>query len=1047
MATIKYLTPTVVERIFSTEIGKLSEIEGVYDNLKPEETVKYLFKLPLQLASIVTETLPECTGKLSFVIFARTWELLDQQVQLDDTIRDILRGLVQIRDIIEVLGQASSAVLSNANRLKEPINNILVLLEDASVHICDKLSTKDLAHIAHAEGGQNDSYDVQSYLTGLATQQKAFHTSWSFSTISPTNQTSLIEDESTALSCTDNQITADTPTAKLTDPNGYDPDRACIDGTREAILNRIVAWTQSQDNSESFMWISGQAGMGKTSVATSLCDRLDRIGALAGCFFCQRDNPNTSDPLQLINNLVHEIAMQCPAYAYEASYAIRANRKLCTSHLRLRYEGLIKAPLEKLKSLSMPKTLVVVIDALDECGEHSIRQKILDKLHDMSRLVPWLKVVFTSQPEGSIHRYFTKNCTNEIIIHLQTYDASEDIRVYIEEQLGELAQSKHWPQGSLDQLCAGTQGVFLWAVRATHYIQASTLPSLLCLRKVLENRKSPVTDHFDALYTRVLMTAMNNYEDDVLEAYSRCIGAILATSQRGNLTIAGLQHLLLVASRIDGRTLERIMMDLGPLLIVTDGQYARFYHSSFKDYITDRSRSSDFSINVEEYEVEPAECCFKVMQQDLRFNICELKSSSLLNNQVSDLKLQVHSHITPALKYACIHWIDHFIASPNQNLVNSLKRFLEGPRFMYWIEVLSLLGRLDVAIERLSEFLSLELVRYIPFRYLHHFLLSFHDAIAASTPHLYVSALAFAPTESLTARRMRPYFPNTINISQGADSTWHPCIKTVIHPHAVQSLSVSSDGLRIVAAYPDGSLSIWDKKTGDFIGKPIIGHTNSVTCVLFSPDDGLVASSSYDATIRVWNAAPRPSLNTIHVLTGHRGSVHSIAFSPNASIIASGSSDKTIRLWNTRSGCSIGEPYVGHSSRVSSVAFSPDGTKMVSASWDKTIRVWSANTSDQKLAGHPLLITGHSGSVTCITFSPDGSKIASGSVDTTVRLWDLQGGGKVESIASLTKHPDSINSIAFSPNGKLIASCSIDGMVRLWDPTKLTEFFPFIQPF
>ncbi|CAE6460774.1 unnamed protein product, partial [Rhizoctonia solani] len=493
MATIKSLTPGMAEQRFPNELVELDRIEGIYDSLEPDQTLKYLFKLPLKLASLVAEVLPQCGGKFLFLVFVKTRELLDQQLELDNIIRDILRGLPCIRDIIEVLSQASSSTLARAtDRLKEPIINILLLLEDASVYIFNRLIAKDLEDHKTDNGvDENDTYDVESYLARLAEQQDAFHASWSTSHISPVNQHDFIQDESTALSLEDVQIPTSESARGLTeiynmlnllrplDPSGYDPDRACMDGTREAVPNRIPNWSQSRDNCGRFMWISGQAGMGKTSIATSLCGRLDKTGALAGSFFCRQDDPNASDPLWLMNNLVHEIAIQCPAYAYELSYAIRANRKLCTSHLSLRYEGLIKAPLEKLKYLSISKMFVVVIDALDECGEPSSRQKIFGKLYDMTQLVPWLKVVFTSRPGGDIQRYFQKHCSNEPIVHLHTYDATGDIHAYMTEQLGELAQDEHWPDKCIDQLCAAAQGVFLWAVKVTEYIQASTLPSSL----------------------------------------------------------------------------------------------------------------------------------------------------------------------------------------------------------------------------------------------------------------------------------------------------------------------------------------------------------------------------------------------------------------------------------------------------------------------------------------------------------------------------------------------------------------------------------------
>ena len=72
------------------------------------------------------------------------------------------------------------------------------------------------------------------------------------------------------------------------------------------------------------------------------------------------------------------------------------------------------------------------------------------------------------------------------------------------------------------------------------------------------------------------------------------------------------------------------------------------------------------------------------------------------------------------------------------------------------------------------------------------------------------------------------------------------------------------------------------------------GHRGSVYSVVFSPDGSLLASGSWNNTIRLWDAETGAHLQT---LEGHRGSVNSVVFSPDGSLLASGSRDNTIRLW------------------------------------------------------------------------------------------------------------------------------------------------------
>src|SRR5262245_13993398 len=89
------------------------------------------------------------------------------------------------------------------------------------------------------------------------------------------------------------------------------------------------------------------------------------------------------------------------------------------------------------------------------------------------------------------------------------------------------------------------------------------------------------------------------------------------------------------------------------------------------------------------------------------------------------------------------------------------------------------------------------------------------------------------------------------------------------------------------------------------------------------------------------------------VQTGHKYPIQSIAFSPNRNVIASGSFDHTIKLWDAATGRELRALY-GHSDAVLSVAFSPDGNVIASGSGDNTIKLWDVATGRElrALSGH-----------------------------------------------------------------------------------------------
>ncbi len=86
-------------------------------------------------------------------------------------------------------------------------------------------------------------------------------------------------------------------------------------------------------------------------------------------------------------------------------------------------------------------------------------------------------------------------------------------------------------------------------------------------------------------------------------------------------------------------------------------------------------------------------------------------------------------------------------------------------------------------------------------------------------------------------------------------------------------------------------------------------------------------------------SCPPTQPNTFCTLSGHTDDVLSVAFSPDGRLLASGSWDNTIKLWAVASGREV-RTLSGHDSWVWSVAFSPDGLLLASASDDKTIKLW-----------------------------------------------------------------------------------------------------------
>ncbi|XP_068220700.1 notchless protein homolog 1 [Palaemon carinicauda] len=140
-----------------------------------------------------------------------------------------------------------------------------------------------------------------------------------------------------------------------------------------------------------------------------------------------------------------------------------------------------------------------------------------------------------------------------------------------------------------------------------------------------------------------------------------------------------------------------------------------------------------------------------------------------------------------------------------------------------------------------------------------------------------------------------------------------------------------------------------------------------------------LVSGSDDFTLFLWE--PSREKKPIERMTGHQQLVNDVKFSPDTRLIASASFDKSIRLWNGLNGKFIAT-FRGHVNGVYQIAWSADSRYLVSGSKDSTLKVWSLLTKKMELD-----LPGHADEVFAVDWSPDGQRVVSGGKDKILKIW------------------------------------------------------------
>jgi WD40 repeat protein len=157
----------------------------------------------------------------------------------------------------------------------------------------------------------------------------------------------------------------------------------------------------------------------------------------------------------------------------------------------------------------------------------------------------------------------------------------------------------------------------------------------------------------------------------------------------------------------------------------------------------------------------------------------------------------------------------------------------------------------------------------------------------------------------------------------------------------VYSLKLLNNGVYMACGLSNGNIYIYDINNNGSLITTLSRHLATVFDLVQISDD-LLASSSSDDTIRIWNLTTNL---TKFILQGHTSDVYGLKL-VSSDILASGSLDSTIKFWNITNGQLI-RNLTGHIGNVQwSIDLLIDSQTLVSGSWDQTVKIWNLTTGE-----------------------------------------------------------------------------------------------------
>jgi hypothetical protein len=515
-------------------------------------------------------------------------------------------------------------------------------------------------------------------------------------------------------------------------------DARCHPKTRVALLQEVKKWARDPDGPCIF-WLNGMAGTGKSTISRTLAESFAKEGDLGASFFFKRGERDRSTAARLFTTIARQLVAKEPALATRVRSAIEANPDIAGKTLKDQFRELILEPLRQLKEDPYKsKRIVLIIDTLDECERDDDIRIIIYLLSQAKTLSHiQLRSFVTSRPELPIRLGFNdiKGIYQDLILHeIPKPIIEHDIAAYLFDRLTRIKDDYNslyseqqlpldWPGLKINRvLIEMAIPLFIFAATICRFIEDRAWSDPVGqLEKILEYQwktQHSEIDKLDATYRPVLdqlLRGNQKAQQSLIDEFRTVVGSIILLTEP--LSTVSLTALLNIPKAV----IDRRLVSLHSVLSVPASLEApiRMFHLSFRDFLIDPEKrdSNPFWIDESATHERIASRCLELLSSNdhLKKDICDLGSPGISRTKVDPALIE--ARLPTEVRYACLYWAHHlersYVRITDDHQIHG---FLKS-HFLYWLEALSLLGKISESlamIKGLQTLLSVRPVRTLP---------------------------------------------------------------------------------------------------------------------------------------------------------------------------------------------------------------------------------------------------------------------------------------------------------------------------------------------